>query len=90
MSDFFLHIGDFVVLEDLAAGCVMSSEGHDADTTVVVDEPAAGQASHRASAIFLVRAQQNYRCEKQLAATLEANDISRASARAVPQFRELL
>ncbi len=60
----FLHVGDLVVLEESAsAGNYVMSEGHDADTAVAMEE-ARTSATHSAAAIFLIRAQQNYRCDK--------------------------
>ena len=83
----FLHVGDLIMLEEGSSPRnLVSSEGHDADSQVVIEEPLRG---HSESTIFLVRAQQNYRYEKQLRRELEANDMSRAKARSLAEYADL-
>eukprot|EP00966_Prymnesium_polylepis_P310962 7184464-Prymnesium_polylepis.1 len=84
----YLHVGDLIVLEESAsAGSFVVTEGHDADASVAIRESRV--TAHTATAVFLLRAQQNTRYEKQLSHALETDGIRRLAARGVPKYNEL-
>ena len=86
-TDDFLHVGDSLVLEEsLTPGSFMSTEGHDADSQLSMEETGMADSAH---SIFIVCAQHNYRYEKQLSRELEADGISRVKAQMLPKYKDL-